>query len=95
MMMRERPNSLRGIIRFITRNGCHARRRGQTAKRAAMRPALADAVWDKDIPGATHRLDVKRNSWIVFDLSPQSRYLHVHGPLELQVEFLAQQRARE
>src|SRR5690349_7228907 len=95
MSISDRPNRRRGMTRLTMRNGCHANRGSHSPNRAAMRPALADAVWDKDIAGTADGLDVQRNSRIVFNLPSQPRDLHVDGPLQLQIQFLAQQGAGE
>src|SRR2546423_9483973 len=90
MIISERPNRRRGIISLTTRNGCSAKRsaRNQShrgvgaacrvvAAPAGEGPASADAIWDKDIAGTAHRLNVKRQLRIVFNFAPKARHLHI------------------
>ena len=100
MMISERPNMRRGIIRLIARKGCSAKRSGRSrrsatpARRAVARAAgkgwvLSDAIWDKDITRTAHRLNVQRKLGILLDLPPQPRHLDIDRPLQTQVEFFA------
>src|SRR6266581_4624972 len=105
MMISERPNMRRGIIRLMARKGCSAKRNGRSrsrsatpARRAVARAAgegwvLSDAIWDKDITRTAHRLNVQRKLGILLDFAPQPCHLDIHRPLQPQIEFFAQRRA--
>src|SRR6266404_5598910 len=104
MMSSERPNRLRGSARLIRLRRLAAGR--STAKLVRMLggpgPATPGATRSRsigleDIAGASNRLDVAGEFWIVLDLAPQPRHLHVdsaHVAAELRLvcERLARHR---
>src|ERR1700749_2212629 len=80
MMISERPNNPRGKKRLMRRPG---------------RMRSGDAVWDKDISYAAHRLQVQRQFGVFFDLAAQARDLHVNRTLKSDTETRAKIAARE
>src|SRR5258706_7151882 len=88
MMISERPNSRRGINRFSARNGC-------SGERSSVRLVLSNAVWDQDIADTANGLDVERKLGILLDLAAQTRDLHVHRALQLDVQPRAESGARK
>src|SRR5690348_16667278 len=85
MISSERPNSVRGSIRFS-----HPGRAPAAPKRAAgtgVRPAASAgggaavkvSIGLEDIAGTAHGLQVTREFRVALDLAPQPGHLHVDG----------------